>query len=269
MKDTMIERPIPYEDLYYTDEEKQNFMKDKINEILDDASPAFIRKLMVDRLRNGLIDAKSELLNKLRETLVKEGASISNELPSFEAGFPDFRVEGRSIELNMKVHGRAGYGINELDMFRWIPVECEIKDKEDTFIERYVICFLSQDLDLSTGNFHQLFWGDTQIWHNMLDGIEKGGEINPIPSKVDDGEFKGRYQLLFDPYNAFPIAARGWKIIKKESRFKNPWGLTLEQIGVEKIPEMNVFNENYDAGEYADFFIKLVKADIINKMKNQ
>ena len=57
MKDTMIERPIPYEDLYYTDEEKLNFMKDEINEILDDASPAFIRILMVDRLRNGLIDA--------------------------------------------------------------------------------------------------------------------------------------------------------------------------------------------------------------------
>lgn len=192
------------------------------------------------------------------KTVLKEKKSeLYDELESMfkELG----EIEG--YKFHYTLNKRAGNATaNDLKgKYYWIPLICELSSGKKTYVERYTINFTRQDIDTKTGNFHIIYDGETQIWHNLIEhkNNEFGGEINPIPVRLEDGS----YLIRYNPSNAFPEAERG-------GNTNCPWGFSIDDLGIDEIPIMNVYDENYNCKIYADFIFKLIKTDLAKKIRN-
>lgn len=186
----------------------------------------------------------------------------------------------------------ASGGINEMENYFWINLECIIKkDDKETAIENYVVDMFQQDFDKKTGNIHIHLDGKIQIWRNLIrfSGEEAGGEIRWRGKRVSANEMieikKGKdikiyslfncapkgesiYKYYHAPCNAHPVSMPNGQRNEKGWNDK-PWGLSLKDIGINKIPIMDMAYEDYNTEELAEFFVKLINADIVRKIKEE
>lgn len=188
----------------------------------------------------------------------------------------------KHIEWTCEMDISGSQGRNDMSNYYWINVHCTVK-KDDVAVakENYCINFLQQDFDIMTGNVHLHMDGKIQIWRNLIEhpGCEKNGEIRLGGELVKDIELyntfncnieakENIYQFYHAPFNAHPVALpKGQRNQKAKDRNEKPWGITLKDIGVEEIPSMDMADDNYNAEVLAEFFIKLIKADIAQKIE--
>lgn len=162
--------------------------------------------------------------------------------------------------------GAASSIATDIKYLRWIPVECVCKDRK----YYYRIDLMCQDLDMRTGNMHFNALGGLQIWRNLMPNAvphpevggsiaafsplkpDEKGELEVIAQKDDAGNY---YEYHYYCDNAFPSAGR------QKRKKTEPWEYNLE------VPVLDMADSEFDMQKAADFFIKLIKADLEVKQK--
>lgn len=221
-------------------------------------------------------DLTSEMLSSEKKNIINAMKDLVGEEEYAIKASGDSRW---TYHMNIGENLREGRGINDMKNYFWINVSCDIKKNGKFFAtEHYSINFQQQDFDLKTGNIHVHIDGKIQIWKNLIEhsGCEKNGDVrlggiavSDIDDELGDNIFKCSpeekiYKFYHAPYNAFPIALPYGQRDKK--RVDKPWGMSLEEIGKESIPSMDIADTEYDSVQLADFFVKLIKADLARKI---
>ena len=224
-------------------------------------------------IKNLLVELNSKAKDDLLMCLARSAGAEPNK-----NGFIIDTVIGTddkaTIKFNVNRSGKASSGVGlaklvatDIKYLRWIPVECVCNDRK----YYYRIDLMCQNLDTGSGNIHFNAIGGLQIWRNLMPNAvpqpEVGGSIaafsplkpnekgrlKVIAQKDDAGEY---YEYHYYCDNAFPSAER-----KKRKNKVKPWNHNLE------VPVLDMADSEFDMQKAADFFIKLIKADLEVKAK--
>lgn len=197
-----------------------------------------------------------ELLQQAREDMKRALAEAKRELVEELRA----RIPQNTVAICVESGGGTGAGRGELDLYRWIPVLCQVGEREYA----YMIALSQQDIDTSSrgrgtrpsGNVHEVF-GKLQFWNlgEVHDGKDASGFVGGVPHGAPQ-KHEGAYLIEYCADKAYPRAERA--CLKATTK---PWGLDFSWPN-DIAPILDIADENYDARYVADCFLALVRADI-------
>lgn len=214
-----------------------------------------------EELKSLLAEEKVRLIFKLGEKF-----GLNNVRDYGACGRTEFGLRVVDIKINCKRKGGPCHGTGHatsplLSAYYWIPIVCTCGNADF----RYMVALHQQDIDLTTGNFHEVF-GVVQIWRGLeeSEGCEIGGEINESLG----GHFPEDHRVLFNAQKAFPPAVRCGGSGTVTNPGEKPWGIQWDADAWGTIPKtFDMGSSDYRTEDIARFATNLIIADFTANLK--